>query len=89
MERLLTEMALIRVPLKVAFLRGVYSGKVYKRAVEYHIKTSLALLMMRFDHPLTALAAKENIPRAKCSAFRETLHERSPDGGLHQRAWLE
>ena len=48
-----------------AALRGIYSGKAYKRAVEYHITTSLSLLMMRFDHLFTALEANENIPRAQ------------------------
>lgn len=62
-----------------AALRGIYSGKAYKRAVEYHITTSLSLLMMRFDHLLTALEANENIPRAQCKTFREALHERSPE----------
>lgn len=73
-----------------AFLRGIYSGKVYKRAVEYHIKTGLAPLMMRFDHLLTALAAKENIPRAQCVAFREPLHERSPEMVIiEENGWSE
>ena len=62
-----------------AALRGIYSGKAYKRAVEYHITTSLSLLMMRFDHLFSALEANENIPRAQCKAFREALHERSPE----------
>ncbi|XP_044180398.1 uncharacterized protein LOC114947533 [Acropora millepora] len=62
-----------------AALRGIYSRKAYKRAVEYHMTTSLSLLMMRFDHLFTALEANENIPRAQCKAFREALHERSPE----------
>ena len=62
-----------------AALRGIYSGKAYKRAVEYHITTSLVLFMMRFDHLFTGLAANENIPRAQCAAFREALHDRSPE----------
>ena len=34
----------------------------------------------RFDHLFTTpVAANENIPRAQCAAFREALHERSPE----------
>ena len=62
-----------------AALRGIYSGKAYKRGVEYHITTSLALLMMRFDHLFTTLPANEDIPRVQCASFREALHERSPE----------
>ena len=81
LERLLTGVALIHVPFKVEFtLLQLFVGYIAeKRAVEYHITASLALLMMRFDHLFTALAANENIPRAQCAAFREALHERNPE----------
>ena len=59
-----------------AALRGIYSGKAYKRGLEYHITTSLAPLMMTFDH---FLLANEDIPRAQSASFREALHERSPE----------
>ena len=62
-----------------AAVRGIYNGKVYKRAVEYHITTSPVIFMMRFDHLFTGLAANENIPHAQCAAFRETLHNCSPE----------
>ena len=32
-----------------AALRGIFNGKAYKRGIEYHITTSLAIMMMRFD----------------------------------------
>ena len=32
-----------------AALRGIYGGKAYKRGIEYHITTSLAIMMMMFD----------------------------------------
>ena len=32
-----------------AALRGIYGGKAYKRGMEYHITTSLAIMMMLFD----------------------------------------
>ena len=60
-------------------LREIYTGKAYKRAVEYHITTSLVLFMMRFDHLFTGLAANEKIPRAQWEAFREALHDRSSE----------
>jgi len=35
--------------------------------------------MTRFDHLFTTLAANVDIPRAQCMAFREAVHERSPE----------
>ena len=60
-----------------AALRGIYGGKAYKRGIEYHITTSLAIMMMRYDaiftsHPPEAL-------RDQCTALRNALHDRSPD----------
>lgn len=59
-----------------AALRGIYSGKAYKRGVEYHITTSLAIMMMRFDTIFSA-HLPENI-RVQCGV-KKALHERSPE----------
>ena len=60
-----------------AALRGIYAGKAYKRGVEYHITTSLAIMMMRFD---SIFSATQTGPlRVQCAAFKKALHERSPD----------
>ncbi|KAG0728963.1 hypothetical protein GWK47_031346 [Chionoecetes opilio] len=32
-----------------AALRGIYGDKAYKRGIEYHVTTCLAITMMRFD----------------------------------------
>ena len=58
-------------------LRGIYGGKAYKRGVEYHITTSLAIMMMRFDAISAALPPGPL--RVQCSALKKALHERSPD----------
>ena len=60
-----------------AALRGIYGGKAYKQGIEYHITTSLAIMMMRYDtiftsHPPEAL-------RDQCTALRNALQDRSPD----------
>lgn len=79
LERLLTEVSLICVIYTTAALHGIYSRKAYKSAVEYHVTTSLALLMMRFHHLFTALAANENIPHTRCTAFWQAFHECSSE----------
>lgn len=60
-----------------AALRGIYSGKAYKRGMEYHITTSLAIMMLKFD------AISSSLPpgplHASCAALRESLHARRPD----------
>ena len=60
-----------------AALRGIYGGKAYKRGVEYHIMTSLAIMMMRFDAICSILPPGPL--HAQCTAFKKSLHERSPD----------
>jgi len=60
-----------------AALRGIFGGKAYKRGVEYHLTTSLAIMMMKLESispgpPPEAL-------RAQCDAFKKALHTRSPD----------
>ena len=60
-----------------AALRGIYGGKAYKRGMEYHITTSLAIMMMLFD-----ASAKNPLPESiqtQCESLRKTLHERNPD----------
>ena len=64
----------------LAALRGIYRGKAYKRGIEYHITTCLAILMMLFD-----ANAKEPLPdllRTHCDSLRKALHERSPDANV-------
>ena len=63
-----------------AALRGIFGGKAYKRGIEYHVTTCLAIMMMRFD------VISANMPpppcgslRAECIALRTALHERSKD----------
>ena len=60
-----------------AALRGIYGGKAYKPGIEYHIVTSLAIMMMRFDAIMSILPLGP--VRIQCAALRKTLHERSPD----------
>jgi hypothetical protein len=60
-----------------AALRGIYSGKAYKRGVEYHITTSLAIMMMRFDTIFSA-HLPENLC-VQCGAFKKALHQCSPE----------
>ena len=60
-----------------AALRRIYGGKAYKRGIEYHITTSLAIMLMLFD-----ASAKDALPesiRTQCETLRRTLHEGSPD----------
>ena len=42
-----------------AALRGIYGGKAYKRGIKYHITTSLAIMLMRFD-----ASAKDALPES-------------------------
>ena len=34
---------------QITALRGIYSGKAFKRAVEYHLINALAIMMMKFE----------------------------------------
>ena len=61
-------------------LRGIYGGKAYKRGIEYHITTSLAIMMMLFD-----ASTKDSLPdsiRTQCESLKQTLHERSPNANI-------
>ena len=60
-----------------AALRGIYGGKAFKRGVEYHVTTSLAIMMMMFDSILSDVP-HANL-RGQCSTLKKALHERSPD----------
>ena len=61
----------------LATLRGIYVDKAYKRGIEYHITTSLAIIMMLFN-----ASAKDSLPESiwtQCDFLRRTPHKRSPD----------
>ena len=63
--------------LKKAYTLRLYVGKAYKLGIEYHITTSLVIMMMLFD-----ASAKDALPESiqtQCKSLRRTLHERSPD----------
>ena len=60
-----------------AALRGIFSGKAYKRGVEYHITTSLAILMLHFDVILSKMP--KGPVRTQCISLKEKLHERNPE----------
>ena len=63
-----------------AALRGIYGGKAYKRGIEYHITTILAIMMMLFD-----ASTKDFLPdsiRTQCESLKQTLHERSPNANI-------
>ena len=59
-----------------AALREIYGGKAYKRGVEYHITTSLAI-MMKSDAISSAFPLEP--VHAQWAAFRKALRERSPN----------
>jgi len=58
-----------------AALRGIFSGKAYKRGLEYHITTSLAVMMLQFD---AVLSTKDPV-RIQCIALNDKLHKRNPE----------
>ncbi len=60
-----------------AALRGIYGGKAYKRGVEYHITTSMAIMMMKFKSIFSSQPPGHL--RAKCAALKKALHLCSPD----------
>ena len=76
-----TEVALILVPLiavhtQLRLYAASVKGKVYKRAVEYHIVTSLAIAMMRFDAISASFPSERLI--IQCESFRKALHDHDP-----------
>jgi len=60
-----------------AALRGIFGGKAYKRGIEYHITTSLAVMMLQFDAVLSTIP--EGPVRGKCITLKDKLHERKPE----------
>ena len=60
-----------------AALRGIYGGKSYKRGVEYHITTSQAIMMMKFEAICSELLFGPL--QTQCLSFKKSLHEQSPE----------
>ena len=77
LEKLLMEVALIYTiesgTYTSAALCGIYSGKAYKRGMEYYITTSLAIMMLIFEN-IDLESFQE-----RCVAFIDSLHNLSPD----------
>ena len=59
-----------------AALRGIFGGKAYKRGLEYHITTCLAILQMLFD--FTSHTSELEDVKRNCSALLDALHSRDP-----------
>ena len=49
-----------------AALRRIYCGKAYSRGVDYHIATSLAILMMLYDSIITV---NEYLNQVECLQY--------------------
>ena len=60
-----------------AALRGIFGGKAYKRGLEYHITTSLAIMLLQFDAILSTIP--KGPVRIQCIALKDKLHERNPE----------
>ena len=59
-----------------AVIRAIYTGKAFKRGIEYHVMNTLAILYMVFD---TILGESPTDPlRRHCEELRESLHVRVP-----------
>ena len=58
-----------------AALRGIFSGKAYKRGMEYHTTNSMAIMMMMFDATNVSLEPV----RDKCVSLKKAVHDRSPE----------
>lgn len=59
-----------------AALRAIFTGKAFKRGVEYHIMNALACFYIRFD---AILGQSPSGPlRHKCEELRKSLHEHDP-----------
>ena len=59
-----------------AALRGIYSGKAFKKAVEYHIINALAITMMKFD-AIPEEVLSDDL-RLLCRKLKDALHQRKP-----------
>ena len=60
-----------------AVLRGIYSGKKYRRGVEYHIMNCLAILVMKLEAAIGASDTSEL--KKQCMALRLALHSGDPE----------
>lgn len=60
-----------------AALGGIYGGNAYKRGIEYHIMTSLAIMIMRFDAIFYAVPSGPLC--VQCADLKKALHECSTD----------
>ena len=59
-----------------AALRGIFSGKAYKRAIEYHIVNYLAITMLQYDDLLADHDTKQVLRQSQ--NLRDALHDREP-----------
>ena len=59
-----------------AAIRGIYSGKAFKRGVEYHIVNFMAILFLQFEALIDTM---EPDMQQKCVKLKECLHTRSTD----------
>ena len=63
-----------------AAMRGIYSGKAFKRAVEYHLINALAIMMLKFESlPDDALSPEL---RLQCQRLRDALHGKDPSSTI-------
>ena len=59
-----------------AALRSIYGGKAYKRGIEYHIVTSLTIVILRFKDNFSVVT--RGPVRVQCTALK-ALHKRNPE----------
>ena len=59
-----------------AAMRGIYSGKAFKRAVEYHLINALAIMMLKFESLPDDTLSPEL--RLQCQNLSDALHGRDP-----------
>ena len=62
-----------------AALQGIFSGKAYKRGMEYHTTNSMAIMMMMFDATNVSLEPV----RDKCVSLKKAVHDRSLENLLY------
>ena len=60
----------------IAAIRGIYSGKAFKRGVEYHIVNYIAILILELE---TIIGIMEPDILQKCVKLKDCLHTRSTD----------
>lgn len=59
-----------------AALRGIYTGKAFKRGVEYHLMNALACFFFKFDAVLGEMQHDASL-RKQCEELKASLHTRS------------